>query len=96
MRDLIAGRRISHMWLALIGILGIVLVAVAFQVRADYVDRQKNQLCNVLYTLIARSGETTGKPGAPGYAYYQEHPEELAIARQQNMDFLDALPCDGE
>lgn len=94
MRDLLAGRRIGHKWLAAFGVAGVVLVALAFQLRADFVDTKNSQLCNVLYTLIARSGETTGKPGAPGYAYYQEHPEELAIARQQNMEFLDALPCD--
>lgn len=82
------------MWLAVIGIAGVVLVAAAFLLRADYIDTRNDRLCDVLYTLIARSGATVGQPGSPGYDYYQQHPEELESARKQNMDFLAELPCD--
>lgn len=79
--------------LATAGIFGVLLVAVAFTIRAATVDREANQLCSVLYTLIARAGATTGTPGSPGYAYYREHPTELVAARKQNDAFLAELPC---
>ncbi len=55
--------------------------------------QRSERLCSVLYSLVARSGATIGKPGTPGYAYYHSHPAELRVAREQNQDFLDALGC---
>ncbi len=37
-------------------------------------------------------GLDVGKPGTPGYAYYVQHPEEIALARQRTRDALRALP----
>lgn len=85
----------SYRLLALLGIAGILALAIAFGVRATLVDRDADQLCDVLYTLIAGSGASVGQPGSPGFAYYQQHPEELAQARAQNAAFLAELPCDG-
>lgn len=59
-----------------------------------YVGGQTDeQLCAVMYRLVARSGATIGKPGSPGYDYYRTHPMELALAREQNKRFLRELPC---
>lgn len=60
-----------------------------------FFGRTDDRLCNVIYTLVARSGATVGKPGSPGYAYYREHPDELKKARAQNQEFLHQLPCGG-
>jgi hypothetical protein len=79
--------------LVIIGVLGIVLIAVAFTARQVYVDQTNTRLCNVLYTVIAQSGATVGEPGSPGYEYYRSHPVELETARRQNREFLEQLPC---
>lgn len=55
--------------------------------------RTDRQLCDVVYSFVARSGASSGKPGSPGYAYYKAHPGERAAADQQNQSFLDDLPC---
>lgn len=70
--------------------LAIVATIVAFQAQRVRTDEK---FCTVLYQLVARSGATVGKPGTPGFAYYQAHPTELAAAREQNNDFLHDLPC---
>ena len=96
MRKLLTGQRFGgHKVLAVIGIVGILLVALAFSLRANNVDDESNQLCNVLYTMIARSGANVGAKGYPGYAYYSAHPDELTAAREQNEAFLAELPCEG-
>lgn len=69
----------------------VALVIYAFRTGGNDRDR----LCLVLYGLVERSGATAGKKGYPGYAYYQEHPEELQTAHAQNRAFLEALPCRG-
>lgn len=71
----------------------VVIAVVALACLFWIFGRTDDQLCNVIYSLVARSGATVGKPGTPGYAYYSQHPDELAKARAQNQDFLNELPC---
>jgi hypothetical protein len=66
---------------------------VAVTVWQQSTRRVNDKLCNVLYSLVARSGASVGQPGSPGYAYYHSHPTELKAARAQNQRFLDDLPC---
>lgn len=49
--------------------------------------------CEVVRDQVARSLAATGQPGTPGYAYYQEHPDELRAVRAQSEDLLAKLPC---
>lgn len=71
----------------------VVIAVVALACLFWVFGRTDDKLCNVIHTLVARSGATVGKPGSPGYAYYKQHPDELAKARAQNQDFLNELPC---
>ncbi len=71
---------------------GVAILAVAVAIWTATAQRN-DKLCAVLYSLVARSGATIGQPGSPGYAYYHSHPAELAVAKKQNHDFLDALGC---
>lgn len=61
--------------------------------RAREQTHRDDKLCGVLAGMIYRSGATIGTPGTPGYAYYQEHPDELQLARDQNKNFLAQLGC---
>lgn len=89
MRKLVRGER--RLQFALV--VALTLLFVTLNIRAWVFSRTDDQLCNVIYSLVARSGATVGKPGTPGYAYYSQHPDELAKARAQNQDFLNELPC---
>lgn len=91
MRKLAKGER----WLQPSVLLAITLLFGALVVRAYWLNTTNQRLCGVLYSLVARSGANVGKPGTPGYAYYHAHPEELRLARKQNQDFLNQLPCKG-
>lgn len=54
---------------------------------------QAQSVCEVIKTQVKRSIAATGQPGTPGYAYYQEHPDELKAARESSRDLLHKLPC---
>lgn len=95
------GRYVWDCWVRLNGrrllvvlVLAVALLAGALLVRSRQVTRTDAKLCRVLRALVAGSGATVGKPGTPGYAYYQAHPKELAAARAQNQRFVAALDCE--
>lgn len=79
--------------IALTIVAGIALWVIALIYAANKAQQERDRLCLVLYALVNRSGANVGKPGSPGYSYYRAHPAELARARKQNHEFLDALPC---
>lgn len=58
--------------------------------------RARQQLCLAIYSIVVHSGASVGRKGSPGYAYYQQHPRELAAARRQNLRVLAGLPCKPE
>jgi hypothetical protein len=80
--------------LVIAGILAGLLIVSAFAFRAWQTATADRQLCNVLHRLVASSAATLGKPGTPLYAYYQDHPAELRVARARSQDALDQLDCD--
>lgn len=45
--------------------------------------QQVQQLERVIYAQVVRSGQTLGRKGTAGYAYYRAHPVELAAARAE-------------
>lgn len=49
--------------------------------------------CEVVKTQVERSLAAINTPGSPGYAYYQEHPDELGAAVAQSETLRDKLPC---
>jgi hypothetical protein len=63
---------------------------IAFNAQAK---SERDQLCDVMYAFVTKSGAATGSPGSPGYAYYQTHPDELRAARKQNQELVGELPC---
>lgn len=64
-----------------------------FAWRARTNARTQNTLCEVIYTIIRESDQSLGTPGAPGFRYYQDHPEELRFAHRANRHTLEQLPC---
>ena len=74
-------------------IAGVFLLAGVVGMRVYQTLHRQDRLCDVLHALVARSGTTLGKPGSAGYFYYQEHPSELTLAKKQNRQFLESLPC---
>jgi hypothetical protein len=61
--------------------------------RASTTTRTQANLCGVLYRIIEASDASLGKPGAPGFVYYRDHPEELRAAHRANKRTLNQLPC---
>jgi hypothetical protein len=86
-------RRRANIALTISMVVAAVSFSTSFFLWAIYTSSNQNTLCKVIYATIAKSGATVGKPGTPGYAYYQEHPEELRVARAQNEELLGTLPC---
>lgn len=62
-----------------IGMLGIVWVRVNDS--QQNACRQVESIKTVLREIVTRSAYELGKPGTNGYAYYVEHPAELAAAK---------------
>jgi hypothetical protein len=54
---------------------------------------QAQDTCGVIKVQVERTLQATGHRGTPGYAYYQEHPDELRAARASSQQLLDKLPC---
>ena len=81
-------RRLQFSLVVAIGLLFLALV-----IRAWVLNSTDEKLCSVIHDQIARSGALVGKPGQPGYAYFQAHPAELQKTKDQNKQFLDRLPC---
>lgn len=65
------------------------LVVVVFWMRA----LASQSTCEVVRDQVRQNLSAVGQPGTPGYAYYQEHPDELVTARQQSRTLLSKLPC---
>lgn len=86
-------RRLYWWVLAVTIVAGVLLWVFALVYAANKASQERDRLCLVLYALINRSGNSIGKKGSPGYAYYRRHPVELEKAREQNVAFLAALPC---
>lgn len=58
--------------------------------------QQVETLKTVIYKQVQASANLLGKKGTAGYAYYHEHPDELANAKQQLTQELSAFgpsPC---
>lgn len=49
--------------------------------------------CEVVKTQVSASIAAIGRPGSPGYAYYQAHPMERQAAIRSSEDLRDKLPC---
>lgn len=73
--------------------IGLGLWVFALIYAANRAKEERDALCLVLYASINRGIKNIGTPGTPGYAYYHEHPIELARAKGSNQALLDALPC---
>jgi hypothetical protein len=77
----------------------LIMVSIGFGVwgiliwRASTSLHQQQSLCSVLYSVILTSDKSLGKPGTPGYFYYQLHPDEVKVAHRYNRRTLNELPC---
>lgn len=89
-----AGRDVNGTKLVIVLVLAALSLAASLVYRAHQTAQTDRKLCNVLRGRIASSSATFGQKGAPFFAYFQEHPDELRAARAQNREWLKALDCD--
>lgn len=61
--------------------------------RVVAINTALSRQCNVLADIISASDTSLGKPGAPGYAYYTAHPDELKAAHKANAAIIARLDC---
>lgn len=85
---------------AVLAALSGLLIAVGLGLRAatvnDKVERNTKNVdrtCGVLAYTLERQLNSLGKPGTPGYSYYQDHPDEARAARRDTQALLDHLAC---